>query len=293
MSFRSSSPFSYNSSLKKTAKMSIEDILADKKLIEDIKKGIEKFGSPRTMSEESKNEVDRLIGAIPGINLPPSASPQEKSDGEGKSDEESVSIFSSEHTNWASPPPHARRGVESVHEARMRLRNARLSEFERRLEAYDPSMSLRLITRRERLATRDADREKAEKQYKPYKKKYDQEMREAAFKDGWTPEQQLIEWGMLDEARNLSVQDKETQSFRARKKSIKRKTQKRKNNKKKEEKKRLNRPRWRGGKKKRTKRRRKKRTKKKGKYNKCVKFFTKRHRVTKKKALNMCKVLFG
>ena len=29
------------------------------------------------------------------------------------------------------------------------------------------------------------------------------------------------------------------------------------------------------------------------KYKKCVKFFTKRHRVTKKKALNMCKVLFG
>ena len=42
-----------------------------------------------------------------------------------------------------------------------------------------------------------------------------------------------------------------------------------------------------------TKKRRKKRTKKKGKYNKCVKFFTKRHRVTKKKALKMCKVLFG
>jgi hypothetical protein len=286
MSFRSSSPFSYNSSLKKTAKISIEDILVDKKLIEDIKKGIEKFGSPRTMSEESKNEVDRLIGAIPGINLPPSASPQKKSDGEGKSDEEYSSIFSSEHTNLTTPPPHARRGVESIHAARMRRREAAL-------DTYDQRMPLRLITRSERLATRDADREKAEKQYKPYKKKYDQEMREAAFKDGWTPEQQLIEWGMLDEARNLSVQDKKTQSFRTRKKSIRRKTQKRKNNKKKEEKKRLNRPRWRGGKKKRTKRRRKKRTKKKGKYNKCVKFFTKRHRVTKKKALNMCRVMFG
>ena len=45
--------------------------------------------------------------------------------------------------------------------------------------------------------------------------------------------------------------------------------------------------------KKRTKKRRKKRTKKKGKYNKCVKFFTKRHRVTKKKALKLCKVMFG
>ena len=45
--------------------------------------------------------------------------------------------------------------------------------------------------------------------------------------------------------------------------------------------------------KRKTKRKRKKKTKKNRKYNKCVKFFTKRHRVTKKKALNMCKVLFG
>ena len=258
MSFRSSSPFSYKNSLQKTSKLSIEQILENPKLVEDIKKGIEKFGSPRTMSESSKEEVNRLIKAIPGINLPPSASPQRKSHdrGEEKSDEESVSIFSSD-------------------------------------DPYDKRMPLRLITRRERLATRDADREKAEKQYAPYKEKYDREMRKAAFKDGWTPEQQLKEWGMLDEARNLSVLDKETQSSRARKKSTRRKTQKRKNNKKKEKEKRLNRPRWRGGKKKRTKKRRKRKTKKKNKYNKCVKFFTKRHRVTKKKALKLCKVLLG
>jgi len=50
-------------------------------------------------------------------------------------------------------------------------------------------------------------------------------------------------------------------------------------------------------KKKKTKKRRtkKRRTKKRRtkKHNKCVKFFTKRHRVTKKKALKMCKMMFG
>ena len=51
--------------------------------------------------------------------------------------------------------------------------------------------------------------------------------------------------------------------------------------------------------KKRKPRKKRKKTKKKRgrksskKYNKCVKFFTKRHRVTKKKALKLCKMMFG
>ena len=69
MSFRSSSPFTYITSLVNvTANMSLEEIIADKMLVKAIKKGVEKFGSPRTMSEKGKEEVKRLMKAIPEIN---------------------------------------------------------------------------------------------------------------------------------------------------------------------------------------------------------------------------------
>ena len=241
--FKIISPFSYNRSLVNvTANMSLEEIIADKMLVKAIKKGLEKFGSPRTMSEKGKEEVKRLMKAIPEINLPP---PEIK----GIGGDESKEVESKGEESFSMLRLQPRRSQEELD-----------VQWAKETSSVSESMLKKL-------------------------KKHDENIRKHALKD-WSVSGQLRAWDNIREANiaantGLSVQDKETQSFRTRKKSIRRKTQKKKNNKK------------RGGKKKRTKRRRRKRTKKKGKYNKCVKFFTKRHRVTKKKALNMCRVMFG